>query len=588
MGALVRDSRLVQTAVIGNEHSDVPVVLPVAAIELDAFRRRHRGDSFWCGLLLGGCGARLADKLYVDRQCHFQHYPSGPDGGEAVCRRGGVGESSADHLYVKGALQTSLAKHGRAARFSYPEPIGSGLDVDLGDGRRFRVHLGGRASPVRDGSIPIVGADVPLEPGTLTRCRYVYRVRVQSEGPERRVWIGTESLARPTEWVPLADCGWTGDGLVTEAAQRILRERSAGPTPHAQTLPEAVTRLIRGLEAAQRSGTVEHVRRLYEGSEPLLETLEPHARTQAQQALAEARTWLDGHMGYQQSVFADLERAVDEKRAWDVREHYNRATTLTRRGASDAELRILQKARRYLQEKNHQPAPDTATRRRQALDRLAPAPQRAAAVPPTRPDSHHERARRQQQAAVLRVRRLVAEHQQTHMSPTRRAEKFRELHDAVTAADDALTRQLLRQIRALREKYAVDETAPPGYVPRPAAGLPDETLAAAAAKVRSALIRVARAQQTLTWAALKGQLGTALPDMTDQERQHLIALVDAASERDEPLLSSVLAAADPQLAEAYRLSANLLGGHLPPDDRELLRDVIDADAHQTHAYWRPR
>jgi hypothetical protein len=31
-----------------------------------------------------------------------------------------VGESIADHLYVKGALQTSLAKHGRAASFSYP------------------------------------------------------------------------------------------------------------------------------------------------------------------------------------------------------------------------------------------------------------------------------------------------------------------------------------------------------------------------------------------------------------------------------------------------------------------------------------
>lgn len=588
MGALVRDSRLVQTAVIGNEHSDVPVVLPAAAIELDAFRRRHRGDSFWCGLLLGGCGARLADKLYVDRQCHFQHYPAGQHGGEAVCRRRGVGESSADHLYVKGALQTSLAKHGRAARFSYPDPIGSALDVSLDGGRQFRVHLDGRGRPAWDGGIPIVGAGVPLEPGTLSRCRYVYRVRVQSEGPDRRVWIGTESLAHPTEWVPLADCGWTADGFVTEAAQRILKELPAGPPPRTQPLPEAVTRLIRGLESAQRSGTVERVRRLCEGSDSFLETLEPHARTQAQQALAEARTWLEGHMGYQQRVFADLERAVDEKRAWDVREHYNRATALTRRGASDAELQMLQKARLFLQEKNHQPAPDTAARRRQALGRLAPDPPRAAAGPPTRPDVHDARARRQQQAAVLRVQRLVAEHQQTHMSPTRREEKLRELQDAVTAADGALTGRLLWQIRALREKYAADETAPSRHAPRPAAGLSDEALAAAAAAVRGALKRAARAQQTLTWAALKAQLGTALPDMIDQERQRLIALVDTASQRDEPLLSSVLAAADPQLAEAYRLSANLLGGHLPADDRELLRDVIDADVRQTHAYWRPR
>ncbi|MDI1456479.1 hypothetical protein ACWDU8_05790 [Streptomyces sp. NPDC003388] len=64
--------------------------------------------------------------------------------------------------------------------------------------------------------------------------------------------------------------------------------------------------------------------------------------------------------------------------------------------------------------------------------------------------------------------------------------------------------------------------------------------------------------------------------------------MDAASQRDEPLLSSVLTAGDPQLAEGYRLSANLHGGDLPADDRELLRDVIDADVRQTHACWRPR
>ncbi len=182
----------------------------------------------------------------------------------------------------------------------------------------------------------------------------------------------------------------------------------------------------------------------------------------------------------------------------------------------------------------------------------------------------------------------MAEHQQTHMSPRRREEKLLELQDAVTAADGALTGTLLRQIRALRETYAVDKAASSRHVPRPAAGLPDETLAAAAAAVRDALKRVAQAQQTLTCAALKAQLGSALPDMTDPEPQRLITLVDAASQRDEPLLSSVLAAGDPQLAEAYWLSANLLGGDLPADDREVLRDVIDADVRQTHAYWRPR
>ncbi|WP_424864342.1 hypothetical protein [Streptomyces sp. SAI-163] len=577
-----------QTAVIGDEHSDVPVVLPIEAIALDAFRRRHRGDSFWCGLLLGGCGARLADKLYIDRQCHFQHYPAGQHGGEAVCRRRGVGESSADHLYVKGALASSLASHGRAARFSYPDPIGSVLDVALAGGRQFRVHLDGAVQPSWHDGIPILGDGVALEPGTLSRCQYVYRVRLQSEGTQRRVWIGTESLTRPTQWVPLAECGWTADGLVTEAAQRIRSQPDAAAPPRARPLPEAVTRLIRGLESAQRSGTVEHVRRLCESSDAFLhKILEPHTRAQAQQALAEARTWLDAHMGYQQGVFADLQQALDDKRAWDVREHYNRATALTRRGASDAERQVLHNARVFLQEKNHQPAPDTEARRREALRRVGRQPRSGAAL--RRPVTRLERARSQEQAAMARVQRLVSDLEQTHMSSRRREAKLRELQEAVSDADGALTGTLLRRIRRLREEArAADKPAPSPPARPAAAALPEETLASAAAAVRGALKRAARAQQTLTWAALKEELGSALPAMTELERQRLVALVDAASKREEPLLSSILAAGDPAMAEAYRLSANLLGGDLPADDREVLRDVIDADVRQTHTFWRHR
>ncbi|MET7543802.1 hypothetical protein [Streptomyces sp. NPDC005507] len=68
----------------------------------------------------------------------------------------------------------------------------------------------------------------------------------------------------------------------------------------------------------------------------------------------------------------------------------------------------------------------------------------------------------------------------------------------------------------------------------------------------------------------------------------MIVLADAAAKPDEPLLSSVLAAQDPQLAEAYRLSATSQGLHVPEQDRELLRDVIEADVRQTHDYWRHR
>ncbi len=63
------DRRQIQTAVLGGADSEDPLMLPLEAIELDAFRRRHAHDTFWCGLLLGGCGLQLTTKLYTDRVC---------------------------------------------------------------------------------------------------------------------------------------------------------------------------------------------------------------------------------------------------------------------------------------------------------------------------------------------------------------------------------------------------------------------------------------------------------------------------------------------------------------------------------------
>ncbi|MBP8532262.1 hypothetical protein [Streptomyces sp. MK37H] len=42
---------------------------PLEAIELDAFRHWHERDTFWCALLLGGCGGQLATELCTDRFC---------------------------------------------------------------------------------------------------------------------------------------------------------------------------------------------------------------------------------------------------------------------------------------------------------------------------------------------------------------------------------------------------------------------------------------------------------------------------------------------------------------------------------------
>ncbi|MEW2570234.1 hypothetical protein [Streptomyces sp. NPDC047070] len=495
----MRDTRLVQTAVIGDEHSDVPVVLPTEAIELDAFRRVHGHDTFWCGLLLGGCGTQLTHKLYVDRQCHFQHRAQ-LGGTPHDCRRPKVGPSSADHLYVKAAMSHSLLDHGRTGRFAYPTPVGSLLDVDLDDGVALRVHMDGSVAPDwAGGRTPVLGPGVMPEPGVLSRCPYVYRVRCESDGADRRAWIGTQSLALPTEWVPLADCSWSENGLITPAATDILRQQAAPTSPaparaeqelhRPGALPEHVVRFIRGLEAAQRAGTVEHVRRLCEGSFDFLDRLDLAVLEEAEEALDEARSWLAVHEDYQQRVFADLEAAVRERRAWDVRSQLQTASALTRRGASAEEQRVLAVARAFVRRQDH--LPDTPP---QSLLQPLPAPRfrRAPArttvaawldpirrePPPSAPQRKKERERSQQAAApnasrrerqerraALRRARFILDHldtQRLHLSADEQRELARELETVADVAGDWLSADEQRDAR-----YWIRKTSRPSKKDRP-------------------------------------------------------------------------------------------------------------------------
>lgn len=48
-----------------------------------------------------------------------------------------------------------------------------------------------------------------------------------------------------------------------------------------------------------------------------------------------------------------------------------------------------------------------------------------------------------------------------------------------------------------------------------------------------------------------------------------------------------MAAGDPELTAAYRTIADQLGLDAPADDEDL-RDVLEADVDQIHAYWRHR
>ncbi|MGI5517976.1 hypothetical protein [Streptomyces sp. CA-106131] len=111
--------------------------------------------------------------------------------------------------------------------------------------------------------------------------------------------------------------------------------------------------MIRGLDAAQRANAVHHVRRLCAGSINFLDTLDAAARAEVEEALPAARAWLEVHEDYQARFFAELERAIAERRAFDVRSQLQQAAALTRRGASASEQRVLAAARAFLRDVDH-------------------------------------------------------------------------------------------------------------------------------------------------------------------------------------------------------------------------------------------
>ncbi|MEV6175157.1 hypothetical protein AB0L99_44050 [Streptomyces sp. NPDC051954] len=55
-----------------------------------------------------------------------------------------------------------------------------------------------------------------------------------------------------------------------------------------------------------------------------------------------------------------------------------------------------------------------------------------------------------------------------------------------------------------------------------------------------------------TWSRLKQQLGSALPQMTLAHRVQVLTLVDQATPADQALLSSLVAASDPDMTTSYR------------------------------------
>ncbi|MFF4694304.1 hypothetical protein [Streptomyces chattanoogensis] len=337
--------------------SDEPLMLPLEAIELDAFRHRHEKDTFWCGHLLGGCGGQLTTKLYTDRVCHFAHHPD-PTGQPRICDRRARGVSSADHLYMKSAAAAWVADRGQKAAFHYPQPdgapIGSVLDIvwDHGNGA-LRVHLDATVPPAWDNDAVdvVVGMSVPVDTDTLVRRWYVHRVRFENAGTAREIRIGTEAFARDTEWFALDECEMTERGLSTPAVEQILRSRSTRPVSpwavgRSKKVPDARARaqmLLRKLAEARKVGSVVVVTRV---CRDIAAISGAGGELQAQMAVAisDVEHWLEEQAEARRELFSHLERAVAEGNTLEAGRLLMRANAIASDDRTEAEGAVADSA----------------------------------------------------------------------------------------------------------------------------------------------------------------------------------------------------------------------------------------------------
>ncbi|GGS29015.1 hypothetical protein GCM10010285_04290 [Streptomyces pseudogriseolus] len=200
----------------------------VGQIDTRLFLRQFGWDDFWCGTLLGGCGRPLRPKRYVTRVCHFAH-EANP--GRDECHRTTHSADSADHLFIKAHATRWLAAHGHEVRGEL-RTLGHchGDAVDFRLPRtdmflRFELHSedyrtwrkAADSLGAKEGRIEwVCGQGDHLARDMLARRGYALLVRCETEGNDRRVYIGTLTDGRETAWEPLVDqCRMTDKGLVT-------------------------------------------------------------------------------------------------------------------------------------------------------------------------------------------------------------------------------------------------------------------------------------------------------------------------------------------------------------------------------------
>ncbi len=259
---------------------------------------------------------------------------------------------------VKSAATAWLRDRGEQARFGFTQPdgtpVGSVVDIEFKD-RGLRVHLDQAVPPVWDGeSEPVLGVSVPVDRDTLIHRWYVHRIRLDSEGTARRVRIGTEAFARPTEWFDLDKCEMTEQGLSTPAVERIIQARSTPPPSRwspgkARKVPEPDARaegLLRRLLYARRVDSVVMVTQVCREIADL-DRVSQEIQGRLEAAVRNAHVWLEEQAEVRHRLFARLDQAVTDQSAGKVRKLLVRVNATASHDRTQAEDAIVAKATDY-------------------------------------------------------------------------------------------------------------------------------------------------------------------------------------------------------------------------------------------------
>ncbi|MFF2573551.1 hypothetical protein [Streptomyces sp. NPDC058084] len=603
------DTRQVQTAVLASPDSDEAVLCPTEVDELEAFLTEYRDETFWCGILLRGCGGRLmARRGNEARVSHFAHYPD-PLGLLPPCGRRTHGAGGADHLYVKSATKTWLHQQGHDPRYHFIDrddaPVGSVVDVDL-NGRMLRFHMDPSVPPDWEadhlGEL-ILGPGVRISPDRLARRGYINRVKFVSDGSTRVLEFGTEVPREGTHWgFSVTDCEITADGrlktpvvakLELSEAQRASVPASptattapanfSAPEPTDTHVPHQIGTLIRRLHTAIREKKTSAVRRLRQDAAHELPRCEGAALAHLQREVDYAVRWLTAQDSVREVLFTRLKDATQSR---DVKTAGS----------------LLRQVQQLLSRDEPPTSAEKVTLAAAEKLTAAPAPKpklrQARPVPNINTAREKRRARRQ---ALGQARSLIGRLRVKSLPATERLHLIKELAPHAETAGDWLSARERRDVEMWRSELTIGENGKNNFdsaVPGPAQSrtgtgwpgepqLTEEALLSAAAAVRGALKKAAREQCTTRWSRLRTQLGSALPRMTVADKIQVLILVDQATPTDEALLASLLAAGDSEFAPHYRSIAHALGLETPTDDAEL-QDVIEADVQQVFDNWRGR